>query len=329
MSPEISTYPKELKEIFKEHWKRGIGENPLQHLQTTFKMKSNLFLSKFKEEFDLMIYVTDIPDHTSHIGYISSNDMIHYINLDYKKIDNFIGKILENKDFDNLFIISDHGLSQYKKIFHFNHWLKKKGFFPFPSQSNEKVLKGIFLKLFGFLRPIFKPNSNLIKLYEKTLLKPKKNNKIPKQEENKKKSLIRPQVTFTIPNVLRLITYRSNVGGIFLYKNFKSKKEMIISALKKEKCVKRIITPEFELFPDIYVILKPDLLFSVEPSLFLKRKTDIVCHSLNGLFIAYGKNIKPGIAENVHYFNFAPTILKLFNLEKQKGMIGEYLNILK
>ncbi|KKL20516.1 hypothetical protein LCGC14_2454670, partial [marine sediment metagenome] len=327
MSPELSTYPEKLKEKYKKDW--IVGGNTIELLHKAFKMRSNLFLSRFKEDFDLMIYVIDIPDHTSHIAYLSLKDMIHYIHLDYKKIDKFLGRILDNKEFKNLFIISDHGLSTNKKIFYFNYWLKKKGFFSFPSQSNEKIWKGIFLKLFGIIRPLIKPNKNLIKIYERLLLKPKKSNKNSKQGENEKKNLVRPQATFYIPDIMRLRTYKSNVGGIYLYGNYRSKKEVIISALNKEKCVKRIITPEFESFPDIYIILRPDMFFSVESSLFLKRKTEIMSHSMNGLFIAYGKNIKPGRATYVQYFDFAPTVLQLFNLEKQKGMIGESLNILK
>lgn len=329
LSPQLSTYPENLKEIYKKKWQEGKTDNPIQNLHKTFKMKSNLFLSKLREDFDLMIYVIGIPDHTSHVGYLSSSEMIHYINLDYKKIDNFLSVILDSKDFDNLFLISDHGLTQYKKIFYFNHWIKKRGFFTFPSQSNEKIWKGFFLKLFGIIKPLIKPNKVLIKAYERFLLKPKQSNLNSKQREDKRYSLMRPQTSFYIPDIMRLRTYKSNVGGIFLYGNYKSKKEAIISALNKEKCVKKIITPEFELFPDIYIILHPDMFFSVEPSLFLKRKTEIISHSMNGLFIAYGKNIKPGRANSVQYFDFAPTVLHSFNLEKQRGMIGESLNILK
>ena len=166
--------------------------------------------------------------------------------------------------------------------------------------------------------------------YEKFLLRPKRKEKnIPQKKNETKKSLIRPQSTFYIPDIMRLRTYKSNVGGLYLYGNYRSKKEEIISALKKEKCVEKIITPEIELFPDIYIILSPDMFFSVEHSLFLKRKTEIISHSRKGLFMAYGKNIVPGRTNHVQYFDFAPTVLQLFNLEKQKGMIGESLNILK
>lgn len=120
-------------------------------------MKSITILT-INKDFELLTYVIGVPNHTSHIAYLGVKDMLHYINFDYKKIDVFIGKILDNGNFENLLIISDHGLSLYKKVLYFNHWIKKKALFYLPFQSNQKKWKSVFLKLYGYIRPMIKPN---------------------------------------------------------------------------------------------------------------------------------------------------------------------------
>lgn len=325
MSPKLSTYPKELEERYIKNW--IISGRTVKEVFQASNMKQEILISNLNENFDLMVFVITIPDHISHLAGISLKNALNYIDLGYKKIDKFLGKILDSGEIDNLFIISDHGLTKYKKIFYFHNWINKKGFFHLSYESKKKLWKNIFLKLYGLVNFFFKPNDKMIRLYTKFL--DKLNETKESSTSLQKKKPRKPRASFVVPDVMRFVSFKSNVGGLYLYGKYKQTKEKIIAELKKEKYVKKVITPEVELFPDLYIILDERYFFSIEPSLFLTRKTSLLIHSLNGLFIAYGKDIKQGKTDSVHYFDVAPTILKSFNFKKQDGMIGEPMKIFK
>lgn len=317
MSPILTCYPKELEVIYRRNW---VYES--QNLSENFKsfyMKKRLFIRKLKEDFDLLIFVIRLPDGISHVAKVGLKKMLDYIYFSYIKIDNFLGELLKEKEIGNIVIFSDHGLSVYKKVIYLQFWLNKKKLFHIISELKDNLLRNILLKIYDLIRPLLKPSSNLIKIYEK-LFKPKK----PKEKKPKKnKSQISKSKSFLLK------TYKSNVGGLFLYGEEKLKKNLIEAELKKERFIKKIIPTESEISPDFYIILKDNYYFDDKPSLFLKRRTNILTHSLQGIFIAYGRDIKKGSMNAINYYDIAPTILKLFSFEKQDYMVGTPLNIFK
>lgn len=54
----------------------------------------------------------------------------------------------------------------------------------------------------------------------------------------------------------------------------------------------------------------------------MKRRINVLTHSPKGIFIAYGKDIKKGKADTIKYYDIIPTILKLFDMEKQEQKVG-------
>lgn len=317
MSPRLTCYPKELEFIYGRNWISG--GNSLSQNFKAFNMKKKIFMRKLHEDFDLLIYVIRLPDAISHLGGIRTKEIVNFINLSYIKIDEFLGKLLRIPDLANIIIFSDHGLKVYSKVINLFPWFRKKGILPISYQPKENSLRWILLKLYGFIRHIIKPNVYLINVYNNILKK-----KTPKGKKKPKKS----KTTIQISKYCRLQSYKSNVGGLFLHGKLKHKKTQIKAELEKEKFVKKVILTDSEDAPDLFIILKESYYFDIETS-FIKRKTEILTHSIQGIFMAYGEDIKRGKSESVNYYDIAPTILKLFSIEKQNYMVGEPLNIFK
>ncbi|MDX1799152.1 MAG: alkaline phosphatase family protein, partial [Candidatus Lokiarchaeia archaeon] len=278
-----------------------------------FEIKKKLFLKKLKEDFELFVFVIRIPDGITHHSCIRLSKTNDYIKEGYVKIDEFIGEILKRNDIDNIFLISDHGLKTYSHEFNIKRFMEKKKILFYNSYLLNKVLS-LFIKIFGFLNPRF---------FNTTYF----HNKVIKFFENlnfvdKKRELIDP-------NNSRFIHFYSNYGGIYLSDKDKSKKEYLKKILLKDKNIDRVILYDSNSMPDIILILKSKYLFSVKDSFFTMNRAYSFNHSDKGLFAAIGKNIKKGKKNEIFYLNFAPTILKLFNVQKPFHMKGEALDILK
>jgi len=317
LSPSISCFPKELEFILKKNW--IIEGKTISEIFKAFELKSRLFLKKMKEDFDLMVFVIRVPDSVSHYCVNDEKSGINYLNLGYKKIDDFLGKIIEQNNFDNLLIFSDHGLKFYRKVFHITRWLEKKGLL-FLNNNRERKFNSIKLKLYDFLRPFLK--TQFSKKYFGKILD------INKRDLQKK--MDRKLNFFDKSNPRSFVQkLTANVGGIFLFGKDKNKKEDIKKELEKNKDIERILHFDISGFPDFIIVLKEKYILTNEPSYFIKRRTETYSHINTGFFLAYGKDIKKGKRKFVNYKDIAPTILKLVKNEKSNYMKGKILNIFK
>lgn len=325
MSPKMSCYPEELES---EYSKRlFFGEHDPKKIFKAFETKKNLFLEKLKEDYELLIYVIRIPDAMSHMPHKSPDEISEFISLGYQKIDKFLGKILKTQKFDNLFIVSDHGLNMYKKVFYLQTWLIKNGFLRNNDMESSTIWMNLLLKFYGYFSSILKSNRSLINVFEK-LSKLFFN---PKNVEMKKNIMAKPidAPRYKTNNYL-LQSFKSNIGAIFLDDQISKIKDKIKEKLKLESCVKKVICPNFLNFPDIYVILKDEYYCNVTPSISKKRKTKLLTHSQEGIFFAYGKNIRNGTMEKVNFYDIVPTLNKLYGISKvDNELIGKPLDILK
>ena len=132
-----------------------------------------------------------------------------------------------------------------------------------------------------------------------------------------------------LSNSTKFIHFFSNYGGIFLGKDDINKKEVIKRILLSSKYVKKIIEYNTEYLPDMIIILKDKYLFSVKSSFFVNNRFNSFNHSDKGIFIAYGRSIIKGKRTETNYIDFAPTLLKLYNIKKLNHMKGNVLNIIK
>ena len=313
LSPKFSCYPKNLEESLKNKWIIK-GKNILEIFKA-FKMKSEYFLNKLKEDFELLIYVIRTPDTLSHHAHENPEQIFRYIDLAYKKIDDFLAKVMES-DFDNLFIFSDHGLRVYKKEFNVERWLEKEGVLDL-GESKIDMLSSLILKIYDLVRS-FSNTNYLKKFYDKItniFKKEQKNTSVENEFSTGKKDSSYIQ------------HYNSNVGGLFLSGKDKKKLTIIEKKLENEKHVKKVYRPDYKGFPDLFIILQKEYVFAEKKSFFLTRKRSTINHKEKGMFIAYGKDIESGKSKSVNYFDIAPTILDLYDKEFQRKMIGKSLNI--
>jgi len=316
LTPVISNkmyYPKYLKELIKENW--VIDGSNIYEIFKAFHIKSDILLNKLEEEFDLLIYIIRIPDCITHHPKYKLKNTEELIKFGYLKIDNLLAKIINSKEFDNLFIISDHGLEIYQYEFNIKRFLEKKKILFYNNDIISKFMS-IFIKSFGiFNRGLFDTtyfHNEFKKLIEKV------KNKMIKSSEKNQKLLD-----------TRFVHFYSNFGGIFLNKEDKASREKIRNALQNCKYVEKVIQFELNTLPDFMIILKKKYLYSVKSSLFMKNRFNSFNHSEKGIFIAYGNSIKKGKKQIVSYRDFAPTILKLYNINTPHHMKGKILNLFK
>ncbi|MFX0178498.1 MAG: alkaline phosphatase family protein, partial [Candidatus Hodarchaeota archaeon] len=309
MSPKISCFPSELRILIRNDW--IIDGETVSDIFKAFEMKKRLFLRKLKEDFNLLSYVIRVPDVLSHHTHLGTDIVKSYISLGYKKIDDFLGEILENNSFDNLFIFSDHGLKFYGYEFNLRRWLEKNNIL-YINKSRGRKLFTLITKIYDYFRPFVKIDYKKYHFLKKSILKNVIDDSISIQDK---------------VNETSVVNFLSNVGGLFLKGIDKSKNKIIIESLKMDRRVQKVKSMDIEGFPDMFIILKDKYIFNHQSSLFVTRRRNSINHSQFGLFIAYGKNIKQVNLKSVYYKDVAPTILKLFKTEKLTHMTGKPLEI--
>jgi len=315
LSPSISCYPKELENAIKDNW--IIEGSNLAEILKAFEFKKNLFLKKMREDFNLMVYVIRVPDSISHHVFGDKKTILNAMNLGYKKIDNFLGELFEYNNFDNILILSDHGLKFYKKVLYFPRLLEKKGLL-FLNDLKGKRLNSIILKLYDIIRP-FMPLYFSKKIYQKLFNAEKR--EIERKKDRKLQFFDKTQPKTFIQKLT------SNMGALFLFAEDEQKKNKIKEVLRKDKYIEKVFEYSKEGFPDFLIALKDDYILFKDCSYFLKRNTEVFSHSNRGFFMAYGKDIKKGSKELVNYLDIAPSILKLLGKEKINYMKGIQLDI--
>jgi predicted AlkP superfamily phosphohydrolase/phosphomutase len=308
LSPSFSSYPKELEQFYNVDW--IIEGRTLKEIFKAFEVKKNLFLKKMEENFDFLIFVIRVPDAISHRVFGSERIVNNYINIGYKKIDDFIGELLKNRSFDNLMIFSDHGLKFFKKVIHFPRFLEKKRLL-FLNKATGFKINSIIIKLYDYIRPLVRVDFSK-RLYNKLAISKRRDSEIKKQRALEHVDKDKPQ------SFIQKLT--SNVGAIFLIGEDRRRKQLIKEILESDKYVQEVIEFEINGFPDLVVILDDKYLFTTESSYFIKRKTETFSHTDKGMFIAFGKDIKKGKVPLINYQEIAPTILQLFNLKKPEYM---------
>lgn len=316
LSPSISCFPKELVSKINKDW--IIEGRTIVEIFKAFNMKKELFLSKLRENFDLLVYVIRVPDAISHRVTGSEKFIKRYLEVGYQKIDEFVGQIIEKNDYDNIFIFSDHGLKFFNKVIHFPRFLEKKKLL-YLNKVDKLKINSILLKFYDIIRPFIE--IRLIKNISNKLFFSQKRN-----IELKKKSGFKFETDKLKTHIVRLT---SNVIAIYLRGKDKDKKSKIKNVIDKDKHVDHVIEYNIDSFPDLIVILKDKYIVSTEPSFFLKRKIETYSHSAFGFFIAQGKNIEKGNKDLINYQSIAPTIIKLYNIKKPEYMKKDSLNILK
>lgn len=317
---------------------------------TDKQFETVLHLLKTKD-WNLFIYVLSATDWVQHRmwKYIDKSHSQYDKNIApkyakefekyFQKVDEFLAKLM---NFDaNLLIISDHGFGPQDQNFNLLKWLEKKGYLVM--KGNRVGMEvGIKLKLQKVWTSILK----LLKI----------NDYIPNTLE------IRIQKALEVStNVADLIDYNNSVayclghsiafGAIYINPNIKKSdryekiKKKLISDLKNlsddiGKPVKVTIFEPENIYKGDKVYLAPDIIPSINDyrCLILERVDKPLFeqkpysnrhsgfHRLNGIIIAYGKDIKKDYKiENAKIYDITSTILHLFGLPIHNEMDGKVL----
>ncbi|PIN75784.1 hypothetical protein COV17_03505 [Candidatus Woesearchaeota archaeon CG10_big_fil_rev_8_21_14_0_10_36_11] len=290
-------------------------------------------------EHDVYFFLLNAADMVQHKAF---NDIMANKNTKKTKIskrilqelDSVIDWIDTNKEEDTVVLIaSDHGFQMYEGKFLLNSWLKNNNYLVTSSKEGSSlqdvILRGhkekkrnidisrfiVFVKkhprLFKSLEPFYDFS---VKYLPFNMVKQ------PKIDIDKTRAYCRSLFE----------------GTIFLNKKMSDVEK---EELKKEILIKLNAVPDIEAHDcekffngkyskrlgDIIVTstkYEIDTTIGENEFMYLKREM----HSLNGIFMAYGKNIKKSyITKGVNIFDVAPTILHVIGVPIPKDMDGKVL----
>ncbi|MEM2145441.1 MAG: alkaline phosphatase family protein [Candidatus Jordarchaeaceae archaeon] len=354
------TFPKELKKILVEKYDYKINPsiitlNPAyllnkkdrlaleveELIRKRFEVTSYLIKAFSPDFVHITIFYTDVIQHFFWKEMEQNDEKFgKVIEKIWKVIDAELGKLLVQFKGTNILLMSDHGFVSLKATFSLNRWLWEKGYL------NLSIFNLILTNLWLYN----KKTSQVIR----QLGLDKITRRIISRER-----LMRLQQKMNPPEVSspRLITQVDwsatkaiTVGecGVFLNPELSSKDYEILRTqlINEMKLIKDPKTGQnlfadikrkeeiyfgecLEFAPDLVVV--PNEGYRITDSL-LRNMWDYsktvwsAYHKLQGVFIAYGPDIKEGCkVENAKIYDLAPTILHMFYIPIPQDMDGRVL----
>jgi len=251
----------------------------------------------------------------------------------WEKIDAILGMVIESAPQANIFIVSDHGFGPHRSSFYPNSWLGKEGYLR---------KRGI---LFGLSR-LQHFSGNLVRR-----LFPALYNKLVKAAEAGAPVKLSTDAPIDFKKSLAFAPIGTSVGGIFINKsavpsgegNAEALKSEIIERLKKT-CESLGLSVQIHLRHELYsgqhVELAPDIAFEIDDfecdvdsglndNFYQYPPTSASfsgTHKKEGIFIAYGPDIKKGCEINgAKIYDIAPTVLHTLCQSLPDDMDGRVL----
>jgi predicted AlkP superfamily phosphohydrolase/phosphomutase len=309
------------------------------------------------------IYWKDI--YKKHPKYSENSKFNNVIFDHYKSLDSILGKILDALPKNTtIIILSDHGHAGVHTHINLNAWLHKQGLINL-KQNQQKVkqgkiktnLRNKFLKIFYLLANFnFKiTNKNIFQTLKLNLHFQKKFKKIFKffNEQKFQKEIFKDYIDWENTQAFNLIfnTIFLNVkdrqlNGKIPKEKINKFRDNIINELKElkdpktdKKVIKNIWTLDeiypgikYNDFPDIYLEFNEGYrnytyYFDNSTKIFSKDFDGSTEHSLNGIFLAYGPEIKKGEKIiPIDLEDIVPTILHHFNYPINKDIDGRVVS---
>ncbi len=329
-------YPPEKQDEIKkqfpigEEWGKEVTQGTVNsgkflEMQTKFSKKRINFLGKILDNYEFIFFWILGTDKLQHHYWNRKKLLLKF----YKEIDKELGKILKKFNGD-LIILSDHGFEAVPKyVFHTNIWLEKNKYL----KRKSGVLKAIYNKVENFLPK---------KIIKKFILQ--------KVREKKKSDNIGKTIPFV--NWKKTLAYKDRFGIRIIKqncKNYEKTRDEIIEKLKKLKYKNRNVIREVykreEVFSGEYLEKIPDIIVlesgEFESDYYLSgeifsnvKKSEIKGRKIygthgtarNGIFLAYGENIKKGNID-AKIYDVVPTVLHYFGIPIPEDIDGEVLNI--
>jgi len=345
------TYPEKLKleldtvtsgyeiDVEKSRFIHGNGtqiENSKEFLNDLYRITEKRFkvteylMNKYDWDFFFVVF-TGI-DRIQHELWENKQEIQKYYQYVDKIIENILNKI--NNDVITI-LVSDHGFGPNSRVFNINEWLIEKGLLKLKKFGKQTLLRRILGKVHLWdLGKRILPHSFRSHLGEKM------------QTINFEEADIDWSRT-------KAYTCPSGVGEIFINlkgrepegivepgEEYEKLRNWIISELKKlsvinkEESIK--VFKREEIYFGEYVDKAPDLVIQVNDnicgintrigygSIFSYGKGGN--HRLNGIFLAYGPNIRKGCKiKDIEIVDIAPTILHIMGVPIPRDMDGRVL----
>ncbi len=284
--------------------------------------------------FFILFQRTDWIQHRIYDRLIAGEDS-GVIEL-YEELDGLVKWFVDNAGEATTLIMSDHGFRAYKKMFAINTWLMKEGYLKIkPRQSKKSTLMErphVRIPIAFAKYPwLFKVGFFLYRIFKRMLppIKP----------------VIRVQPDTASIAYSIVSTSSGNCGGIYINSrkrfgngtvqigDYERVRNEIMGKLEKlndndgARIFNSVLRRE-DVYSGESLNKAPDVyLFSDEYNISPFSEQELANeHSSDGIFVAYGKQIKKGvIIDNAAITDLAPTILHLMNIPLRKDMDGRVL----
>ena len=343
LSPEDKdfTYPKGLKkELLRNGYKiepdtNTISDNKFfKYMVKTLKLRKEATIRLMKtRRWDVLTVIFRVLEHVQHRFW--KKNKIGFIYQIYKTVDKILDEMLkEAGEETNVIIMSDHGFGDIPKyIVHFNTWLVKERYLIVEKRTKIPVQKiHIILHKFGlenFKGFVKKKVMSALDIASRGVI----------WHKTKAWARISGDTVFIYLN--RKGRFEQ---GIVEDRSYTKIREELIKKIEKirnpknnEKVIEKIWNAEelygnSETAPDIIFRTKSEYsgweILGKDVFLEIPEYARIGTHQPNGIFIAFGPNIKKKKLENARIIDLAPTILALYGI-KSEDMDGQVLDIIK
>lgn len=339
------TYPCELEKIIKEKYNYRVNPDPsrfileekpdLHHIEELLNIRFDITLDVMQnvDFLHTTIFYIDVVQHF----YWNEKAIILRI---YKKIDSFLKKVIKEVGEGYLFLVSDHGFGQQEMIFYVNEWLARKGYLV----KKKDVFRSILPALLPDRQKIMKTarSTGIIHILLKI---------VPKPVLNRLLNVFPREGKFTIGNAMEKCIDWEKTRAFAVYSLIYINKGMLSpSELKKLKnditeqlknvrnngyCIQKV-SQCAQIYRGDFVDYGPDLVIEPEDGCEINhavsnknsklwKKIQKGTHRRNGIFLAYGPDIKKAKETEIDIYDVAPTILHICGLPVPTDMDGRIL----
>jgi len=315
--------------------KRGkILKDILEVIKSRFRLLNVLLEDSSYSFIHLTIFPTDAIAHYLWNSE-ESLEIWKVIDMELKSI---IQKInISNKKAKNyLFIISDHGMRLYKETFYLNTWLWKKGYLVLKKRKTFKLIcNHLFkmiviniLKAFPHLSPYLKKilaNSNILRTIGSLIFSPIE--VISQNIDKRSKAIATSGGIYIINEKDKNLRKKLAIEIAEKLRHFKGRYGKVMRCVYLKEDIYK--GPYLNEAPDVVYVASNeyDIKYSLSFKIFGGKHRWIATHKPEGIFIAYGYNIKKGVilSPKIKIYDIAPTILHIFGVPIPKDMDGRVL----